>query len=310
MCNLRCGRVLAAAIGLAMLFSTGRLAAEPKKPSDAEIQKIKDAIPDKATATPAKPRKLLVFSRCQGFVHDSIPYGEAAIKLMGEKTGAYTTVLSSDMAAFEPEKLQEFDAVFFNNATQLNFDDADKKPNAVRRKALLDFVQNGKGVVGCHAAVDCFYGWPEAAAVLGAVFAGHPGNQFDCPVKLDDPCHPLLKAFGGKGFWIHDEMYKMKEPYSRDKLRVLLSFDMSKLPNDKEKVYRQDKDNAIAWIHEVGRGREFYCSLGHRNEIFWNKPLLQFYLDGIQYALGDLKVDATPSAQLATQPAAALAPEK
>ncbi len=127
-------------------------------------------------------------------------------------------------------------------------------------------------------------------------------------MKLDDPQHPLLKAFHGKGFWVQDEMYKMRDPYSRDKLRVLLSFDMSRLPNDAPT--RDDKDNAIAWIQQVGQGREFYCSLGHNRHIFWDSAILQFYLDGIQYALGDLPADATPSARLNPQPQPVLAPAK
>jgi hypothetical protein len=33
--------------------------------------------------------------------------------------------------------------------------------------------------------------------------------------------------------------------------------------------------------------------------VFWNAPLLEHFLAGIQYALGDLKADSTPSASLA-----------
>jgi len=65
-----------------------------------------------------------------------------------------------------------------------------------------------------------------------------------------------------------------------------------------DKIRRTDDDFAVAWIHNYGNGRVFYCSLGHRNEIFWDRTLLQFYLDGIQFALGDFPADATPSAEL------------
>ena len=51
----------------------------------------------------------------------------------------------------------------------------------------------------------------------------------------------------------------------------------------------------IAWINTHGKGRCFYCSLGHREEIYWNPTVLKHYLAGIQYALGDLEADATPS---------------
>ena len=61
---------------------------------------------------------------------------------------------------------------------------------------------------------------------------------------------------------------------------------------------RTDNDFAVSWVRSWGKGRVFYCSLGHRNEIFWNPAILQHYLDGIQFALGDLPADTTPSAQL------------
>jgi type 1 glutamine amidotransferase len=297
--------MLLTSVTVTMTFSLVACAqAQQKKPpqlSDQEIARIEQAIPQAPTVRPAKPRKVLIFWRCEGFFHaDGIAAGNKAFELMGQKTGAFTTVASDEMSMFEPDTLNQFDAVILNNTTALAFE------NPAHRKAFLDFVKGGKGVVGTHSSVDNFYKWPEGAAMMGALFAGHPWGE--APVKLDDPKHPLLKVFNGKGFWVRDEMYKMRDPYSREKLRVLLSFDMSKLPKDAPS--REDKDNAIAWIQQVGQGRVFYCSLGHNKHVFWDKPLLQFYLDGIQYALGDMAADATPSAKLDPQPAAALPPEK
>lgn len=297
-------RVFLIAAGLSvMLAAAAEAYAQHKLPklSDQEIQRIKDVLPESATARPAKPRKVLIFWLCEGFFHgDGIAAGNKAFELMGEKTGAYTTVASDDMSMFDADNLKQFDAVIFNNTTALSF------KNPAHRKALLDFVNGGKGVVGTHSSVDNFYKWPEGAAMMGALFAGHPWGE--APVKLDDPSHPLVKAFGGKGFWFRDEIYKMRDPYSREKLRVLLSFDMSKMKPGAPT--REDKDNPIAWIHQVGKGRVFYCSLGHSKHVFWDPTLLKFYLAGVQYALGDLTADATPSAKLSPQPKPALAPEK
>jgi len=277
-------------------------AAEPAL-SEAEIQKIKGALPEKGAVQPARPRKVLMFCRCEGFKHTGGILGaNAAFRMMGEKTGAFSTVESTEMSSFEPGALEPFDAVVFNNSTALKF----QEPK--HREELMNFVKGGKGIVGIHSSTDNFYNWPEAAAMMGALFAGHPWGQ--CAVKLDDPQHPLLRAFEGKGFYIQEEMYKMREPYSREKLRVLLSMDMDRMSQRDMDAGRPDKDNPIAWIHEVGKGRVFYCSLGHGQHIFFNKTLLQFYLDGLQYALGDLKADATPSAKLSPQPTPAFAPEK
>ena len=252
-----------------------------------EVAKVTAALPAKAPAKPAKARKLLVFNLCQGFTHSSIPLAAKAIELMGEKTGAYSTVISSDMAMFDADKLKQFDAVLFNSTTRLQFD----KPE--HRKALMDFVKSGKGVAGIHGATDNFYSFPEAAAMMGGLFAGHPWNSDGTwAVKLDEPDHVLNKSFGGKGFKIKDEIYQLKGTvYSRDKLRVIMSLDMT----DENTVSRGNKDPkrdvAISWVHKVGQGRVFYCSLGHNHHVFWNSDVLAHYLAGIQYAMGDLKVD-------------------
>ena len=273
-----------------------------KPVTDEELEKIADAVPEKPTSKPAKPRKMLIFWRCDGFFHGSIRVGNKALELLGEKTGAYDSVVTDDMAAFDPGKLDEFDAVMFNNTTRLKFDDEK------RRKSLMDFIKSGRGICGIHAATDNFYDWPEAAEMMGGLFHGHPwGGGGTWAVQIEEPDHPINKGFGGKGFLIKDEIYKIKAPYTRENLRILVGLDMTKKRNRKG---REDDDNAISWIREFGSGRVFYCSLGHNNEIFWNPAVLQHYLDGIQYAFGDLKADATPSAKLAKRPAVAPCPEE
>ena len=267
--------------------------------SEEQIKKISEALPEKPTVKPAEPRKILIFWRCGGFFHGSIRVGNVALKMLGEKTGAYEAVVSDDPSMFSPEKLNRFDAVIFNNTTRVQL-------NETQRQALLDFVQGGKGIVGIHAATDNFYNWAEGAAMIGGLFAGHPWHE-KVGVKIDDPDHPVVAAFGKKGFYITDEIYQFRDPYSRENLRVLMSLDMAKTS---AKGRREDADFAVSWVQKVGQGRCFYCSLGHRDEIFWNPALLQYYLDGIQYALGDLKADAAPTATLSPAPKAAPAPAK
>jgi type 1 glutamine amidotransferase len=306
--------LIGTAAALFAATSTTALAAVGQgKVSAAELEKIEAALPSEAPAKPAKPRKILVFDRTEGFHHDSIPCGDKAIELMGEKTGAYTVTIAHDMDVFTPENLAKYDAVLFESTTQLKFNDPKQ------REALLNFIKGGKGFIGIHAASDNFPTWPEAVKMIGGQFNGHPwtgGGTW--AVKVDDPEHVLNKSFGGKGFLIKDEIYQIKGPYSRDTHRVLLSVDMSNERNlgplkGKKKgdawSGREDDDHAISWIKHFGDGRVFYCSLGHNKEIYWNKAVLAHYLAGIQWALGDLQVDETPSAKLATQPAAALAPQ-
>jgi len=284
---------------LAALPTAARAQRELKPLSAEQIQKISEALPAKPTVKPAEPRKVLIFWRCGGFFHGSIRVGNVALKMLGEKTGAYEAVVSDDPNMFNPDSLKQFDALIFNNTTRLQL-------NETQRQALLDFVQGGKGIVGIHAATDNFYDWPEGAAMMGGLFSGHPWHE-KVGIKIDDPEHPVAAAFGKKGFYITDEIYQFREPYSRNELRVLASLDMSKTAS---KGRRDDNDYAVTWVHAVGKGRVFYCSLGHRDEIFWNPVVLRHYLDGIQFALGDLKADATPSARLPKQPKPALCPDE
>jgi len=288
------------------------MAADPDVPRD-KIDKVKAALPRTVRVKPAKPRRVLIFTLCRGFPHGSIPCAAVALKMLGETTGAYTAEISDDIAMFEPATLAGFDAVIMDNTTGDLFADpkfkelseADQAKAAERenrlKKSFVDFVRKGGGLVGVHAATDCLYKWADYGDMLGGYFSGHPWHE-EVTVKLDDPGHPLCAAFRGQTFKVTDEIYQFRDPYSRDKLRVLLSLDTSKTNMDKgDKIKRQDDDFAVAWVQNYGKGRVFYCSLGHRDEIFWNPAVMQHYLDGIQFALGDLEADATPSAQLSEE---------
>ncbi len=300
---LATGAAIAGAAALPSVFTrcawaTPELQPVPKN----ELQNIAEAAPEQPTAKPKKSRRLLVFYRCEGFIHGAINRGNAALELIGEKTGVWEMVVSKDMSAFDPSFLNEFDGVVFNNTSRLSFE------NPQHRKALLDFVRGGKGVIGIHAATDNFYNWPEAAEMMGGLFDGHPWTAGGTwAVQVEEPDHPLNRAFAGQGFWVNDELYQFKDPYSRDNLRILLGLDMTKKEN---LPGRADGDNALAWIRDFGEGRVFYSSFGHNNHIFWTPALLHHFMDGIQFALGDLAADATPSAVLASRPAIAPAPKR
>jgi len=298
---------LAGALALACAASAGARA-EPGHAfpplTAAEQQAIRAALPAKARARPAAPRHVLVLYRTQGYVHAAIPYANEALQLLGEVTGAYQAELSEDLTRLSPAALARFDAIVLNNATHLSL-------SGEERAALLGFVRGGKGLVGIHSASDSFYTWPEGQALIGGIFNSHPWTAQDTvAVKLDDPKSPLTAAFGGQGFWVKDEIYQIDGPYSRERIHVLLSLDMSRQENARppDQIVRDDGDFPIAWVRREGKGRVFYTSLGHNPEIYRTPQLLQHYLDGIQFALGDLSADATPSADLRPPPTPAPAP--
>jgi type 1 glutamine amidotransferase len=265
------------------------------------------ALPDKARVKPAKSRRLLVFSKTNGFRHGSISSGAMSLKMLGEKTGAFIAVHSEDAAMFEKVSLDTFDAVCMLNTTREVFLPRNMKnlSEEERKKALETdkrlkanfkaFVEGGKGLIGFHAATDTFHKWKDYSLMMGGLFSGHPWHQ-EIGVRVEEPSHPLVAAFKGKPFKVADEIYQFKKGfYSRDRLRVLLSLDLSSV---KKKGGRKDHDYALAWIRNVGKGRTFYTVFGHRDQIYWNPTLLKFFLDGIQFAIGDLEADATPSNKL------------
>ena len=127
-------------------------------------------------------------------------------------------------------------------------------------------------------------------------------------MRVEEPSHPLAAAFGGEDFRIADEIFQFREPYSRGKVRVLLSLDTAKTNMDVKWIHRKDGDFALAWIKPCGEGRVLYCALGHRTEIWWNPTMLRFYLDGIQFATGDLAAPAKPIATTERPPPKATTP--
>lgn len=296
--------VLAGFAALAMA-SWSQAAAPPKvdKPATPEVMaKIAALLPDKATAAPAQPRKMLILIATKGFRHTgAMAIGAKAFELMGQKTKAWETVITDDVNALAADKLKGFDAVMFQNCTGPLFEDE------ALRKSLLDFIKSGKGFIGIHSATDAFYDkWPEYGEMIGGYFAGHLPGKITVSVKLDDPAHPLNAAFAGKGFEFNDEIYMFKEPYSREKLRILQSIDVEACGFPGK---RADADYAMGWVKAYGQGRVFYSAWGHDDAAWYSAPMLKHWMDGIQFALGDLKVDMTPTAKVSPAPTAARGPK-
>jgi type 1 glutamine amidotransferase len=304
--HLVCGRLAVVTVLAAVGLFPRSSAAAPTPPTDEEVRKITHAVPDHASVKPAQPRGLLVFTRCRGYVHASIPYGAKAIELMGERTGAFKATVSDDIAFFEPEKLREFDGVCLMSALGEFFlpDDFDKltpdlqaaaREKDSRLKAnFYAWLRSGKALSAIHGGCYSFHDTPAFAELFGAAFDRHPWNAYEkIAIKLDDPQHPVLAAFGGCGLEIIDEGYQFKDPYSRQRVRVLYSLDPARIDLNKPDL-RSDRDFGLCWVKRHGQGRIFYSALGHNSEEFWHPTLLRHFLDGIQFSLGDLPGDSAP----------------
>jgi len=285
-----------------------------------QIAKIQGSLPADPFAKPAKARQLLVFSRTRGFRHSSIGVGQEMVRQLGEKTGAFTATLTEDVSYFEPEKLNGFDAVLMLNTTGPVFseDHGQWKDNPARdelikadqaraerlMKSLLNFVENGGGLAGIHSATDTLGEEPRYFNMIGGTFNAHPWNAGDTvTVKVRDASHPLNAPFkdGGVTFDIKDEIYQLKnyDASTRHNLLGLYLGEGSKTDMKKGGIVRTDGDFAISWVRSQGKGRVFYCSLGHNEDVYWNPPVVRHYLGGLQFALGDYEV---PVKHGSTQP--------
>lgn len=245
----------------------------------------------------AEPKKVLVFSRCEGFNHrESIAACKEAMAAEAKK-GAFTVDFSDDYAALKIENLLKYDALVLNNTTALR-----TKDNPHVAPALCSYVRWGGGLCALHAAADCFYDAPECSHMVGGQFKGHPwgaGGTWAFKVEdRDSPLTAMFRGFAGGKFTRSDEIYQQASPfYDRSKLHVLITLDRNDpATRDAKGQVRDDKDNAVSWIRAYGKGRVFYTTFAHDRRA-WNAADTRAHVfAGLAYTLGTLKADDAPSA--------------
>lgn len=262
-----------------------------------ERQKIEAALPSKAPARPRRHRKLLVVDYHAS--HPSVPDADLAVDLMGVKTGAYETVISHDTSLLAPDQLKQFDAVYLNNTVGEVFSTQEL------RDGFAAYMRDGGGLIGNHGTSVADPGWSGFGEILGATGAAHRSQDEKIFVKVDDPGHPLDKPFGGKGFEFTGEVFRFKPPSPRGAVHVLLSIDVSKTDMNQGRCtsncVSEDGEYPLSWVRRYGKGRVFYCALGHGADVFWDPRILQHFLAGIQFALGDLQANTKPTGNLAAK---------
>jgi uncharacterized protein len=244
------------------------------------------ALPLGSQVQPPK-KKLLAIGIVKGFEHDSTTHALATLEKLGRQTGLWDTYIRTDaelltkakLTAGNARNLNYFDAVVFYTTGDLGLTDDQKRD-------LLSFVHDdGKGFLGIHSAADTYYNWPEYGEMLGAYFDQHPWGQVHCTIRTEDKKFPAT-AHLPASFPFYDEIYQFKAPYSREKLRVLMSVDPASVDLSNKNVHRTDKDFAVTWVHEYGKGRVFYSSLGHRDEV-WDLPDIQkMWIEAVKWTMG------------------------
>lgn len=244
--------------------------------------------------SPQSPRKrLLAIGEEKGYRHEAVSHALATIERLGHDSGLWDTTIRTDTEALTKKKLEynaknlnDFDAVLFYTGGELEMD-------AQQKADFLSFVHDdGKGFIGIHSATITFTSWPEYGEMIGGYFDQHPWGTFEAPIVVEDPTFPGMQQWP-RAFVLRDEIYQLKD-YSRDKVRVLMRLDPSKLDLKNKNVHRTDGDFAVTWAKTYGKGRVFYSTLGHVPEN-WDDPRLQtMYVEAIKWAMGLTDADATP----------------
>ncbi|MFS4448263.1 ThuA domain-containing protein [Maribacter sp. 2307UL18-2] len=269
--------------------------------------KIENLAPTQLTVPNVTKKKILVFSKATGFDHWTIPHNAEMLKILGKKTNAFEVHIKYDIEQFEKKNLKKYDAVVFNNCNpsgpdrdlfsdllrqNTSLSDAEIKNKAsVYEANMMAYVAKGGGLMILHGAITVQNNSMAFSKLTGGSFDYHPKQQ-EIHVKEVDKNHPMVRAFKGKGLVHVDEPYFFKNAYFDYNFRPLLFMEVAQLEGLKKEV--KEKVVYVSWIKKHGKGRVFYSSPSHNAHSMDNPELLQFFLDGLQYVVGDLKCDDSP----------------
>ncbi|MEO9891223.1 ThuA domain-containing protein [Aurantibacter sp.] len=295
---------------LLLLFFINTISAqslEVVKIDDEWLSKIEKLAPSEPTVKNVTKKKILVFSKATGFDHWTIPHNIELLKIMAKKSGVFEVHIGFDIEQFEKKNLNKYDAVILNNSNpsgpnrdlfndllsqNTSLSDIEIKTKAaIYEQNFMNFIAKGGGLMLLHGAITIQNNSMPFSRLTGGSFDYHPKQQ-EIHVKEVDSNHPMVQAFKGNGLTHVDEPYFFKNAYSELNFRPLLYMEVDKIEGQKKEV--KDEIIYVAWIKKYGKGRVFYTSPSHNAQSLENPELLQFFLDGMQYVVGDLKCDDSP----------------
>ncbi len=213
--------------------------------------------------------KILIFSKTNGYRHESIETGIAAIKKLGAANN-FDVDATEDSSYLSDANFKKYKAVVFLSTTGTVLG----KPEEL---ALQNYIHNGGGFVGVHAATDCEYDFAWYDKMIGANFLSHPAQQKAKLVVVDNT-HASTKHLPAT--WVRkDEWYNFKN--MNPDVKVLIKIDETSYTGGKN-----GDNHPMAWYQDFEGGRVFYTELGHTIESYKEAFYLQHLLGGIQYAMG------------------------
>jgi type 1 glutamine amidotransferase len=271
------------------------------------LSKIEGLAPSETTIKNVDKKKILIFSEATGFDHWTIPHNSEMLKILGKKTNAFEVHVKYDIEQFENKNLRKYDAVVFNNCNpsgperdlfvdllrqNSSLSDTEiMKIAAEYQSNMMNYVNNGGGLMILHGAITVQNNSMAFSQMTGGSFDYHPKQQ-EIQLKEVDEKHPLVKAFKGKGLMHFDEPYFFKNAYFDYNFRPLLYMEVDKLEALNKET--EEKVVYVSWIKRYGKGRVFYSSASHNAQSMEEPGVLQFFLDGLQYVVGDFECDDSP----------------
>ncbi|MES2703917.1 MAG: ThuA domain-containing protein [Bacteroidota bacterium] len=213
------------------------------------------------TATPAMPR-VLVFSKTEGYRHESIPAGIAMFE-QHASDWKIAPMYSEDAAMFNADTLKRYEIIALLSTTGDFLTEN-------QQDALKAFVQSGGNILGIHAAADAEYAWPWYGQMLGGVFSSHPAIQ-------EAKCHVLMpahaSAVGLPAPWQRtDEWYNFTGLQADNK--VVISLDESTYTGG-----NNGDPHPISWYREFDGGKIYYTGMGHAASSY-SEPLFIKHIGG------------------------------
>lgn len=215
-----------------------------------------------------KHQKVLVFSKTAGYHHASIPAGIEAIKKIGAENN-FSVDTTSNASLFSIKNLKRYKAVIFLNTTG-------DLLNTEQEAAFKNYMQQGGGFAGVHAATDAEYNWPWYGKMVGGYFESHPEQQ-QAKLVVHNNTHAATKGLPQN--WSRwDEWYNFKN--LNKNVQVLISLDETSYKGGKNGAY-----HPVSWWHNFEGGRVFYTALGHTDASYTEPLFVQHLTGGILYAL-------------------------
>jgi type 1 glutamine amidotransferase len=215
-----------------------------------------------------KTTRILVFSRTLGFHHASIPTGIAAVQKIGQDNNMLVDT-TTDASFFNEKQLKKYAAVVFLSTTGNVLNDE-------QQLVFEQYIKNGGGFVGIHAATDTEYDWAWYNQLVGAYFKSHPKQQ-EAVLHVIDPSH-ISTMHLPKEWKRFDEWYNFKS--IQPNLHVLITIDEKSYTGGENGDY-----HPMAWWHDFDGGRAFYTEFGHTDESYSDPLFIQHVTGGIAYAV-------------------------